>query len=176
MQTITFQTDLGAMAVAYHGKKVFSLAFGHASEKAALIAVQDRCTECPSTDDNLDEQELELDEMIDRLQAFAAGEVTDFSDIQIDDSYGTIFQRRVLQACRAIPWGETRTYGQLAESAGRPGAARAVGSVMAGNRVPLLVPCHRVVPATGGLGGFSAPQGVTMKRRLLKLEKAQVSF
>ena len=71
-----------------------------------------------------------------------------------------------------MPRGETVSYAELAGRAGSPNAARAVGGVMAGNRVPLLVPCHRVVGAGGRLGGFSAPTGVELKKRLLALEAA----
>ncbi len=175
MQTITFQTDLGATAIACSGQKVVALTFGHSTESAALRALQRRVNDSASNSSVPVEQELELEDLIDRLQAFAQGEPDAFSDIEVDDSYGTNFQCRVLKACRAIPYGETRTYGQLAKAAGRPGAARAVGSVMSGNRVPLIVPCHRVVPSSGGLGGFSAPQGVKMKRRLLDLEQSPVA-
>lgn len=81
----------------------------------------------------------------------------------------TPFERAIGRAVRRIPWGRTRTYGQVARDAGRPGAARAVGRAMARNRFCLFVPCHRVVRAAG-LGGFSAPGGIALKRRLLELE------
>jgi methylated-DNA-[protein]-cysteine S-methyltransferase len=80
------------------------------------------------------------------------------------------FHRRVLLAARQIPYGETRPYGWLARRAGRPSAARAVGQAMARNPVPLVIPCHRVVGADGGLVGFGG--GVGLKRRLLELESA----
>ncbi|MCH7752272.1 MAG: MGMT family protein [Planctomycetes bacterium] len=121
--------------------------------------------------DDLTVSGYQTDDLVERLREFARGEPTDFSDVAVETRGATSFQRRVIDACRAIPWGETRSYGQLARSVGRPGAARAVGSVMAANRVPLVVPCHRVVAAAGGLGGFSAPQGVAMKRRLLAAEQ-----
>jgi methylated-DNA-[protein]-cysteine S-methyltransferase len=108
--------------------------------------------------------------VLDRLQRYAGGEPVDLGDIPIVLQHLSPFQRRVVAACRAIPYGSQRTYGDLARAAGRPGAARAVGQVMAGNRVPLVVPCHRVVAAGGGVGGFSAPQGLKMKRRLLAME------
>ena len=90
------------------------------------------------------------------------------------------FRQAVYGATRAIPPGATRTYGELAEALGRPGASRAVGQALAHNPFPLLVPCHRVVPAGGGreesrLGGFTAPGGVTTKRRLLALEGARAA-
>jgi methylated-DNA-[protein]-cysteine S-methyltransferase len=106
----------------------------------------------------------------DKLRRYADGESVDLRDIAIDESHLTPFGRRVTAACRRIPSGQTRTYGQLAAVCGSPGAARAVGQVMARNRFPLVVPCHRVLGAGGSLGGFSAPQGLTMKRRLLALE------
>jgi len=64
------------------------------------------------------------------------------------------------------------TYGELADLAGYPGAARAVGSVMSSNRYPIIIPCHRVVGSAGSLGGFSAPQGISLKERMLTLEGA----
>jgi methylated-DNA-[protein]-cysteine S-methyltransferase len=82
----------------------------------------------------------------------------------------TAFQRRVIRCCRQIPWGATRSYAELAARAGSPRAARAVGAVMAANRFPLIVPCHRVIGARGSLGGYSAPTGLVMKSRLLARE------
>jgi len=80
------------------------------------------------------------------------------------------FQKRVIVACREILYGSTVTYGGLAELAGSPGAARAVGSTMRTNRFPIIVPCHRVVGADS-LGGFSASRGVETKKRLLNMER-----
>jgi methylated-DNA-[protein]-cysteine S-methyltransferase len=84
---------------------------------------------------------------------------------------GTAFQKRVWSALRNIPFGETRSYGQLAAELGSPGAARAVGRANAANPICLLVPCHRVVGADGSLTGFAF--GVDLKRRLLELEGAK---
>ena len=82
------------------------------------------------------------------------------------------FSRRVLDTCRAIDFGQTRTYSELAGMIGRPGASRAVGQALASNPVPLIIPCHRVVRSDGGLGGFTAPGGVAIKRRLLNHERS----
>jgi O-6-methylguanine DNA methyltransferase len=79
------------------------------------------------------------------------------------------FRRRVLAACGAIPSGEVRTYGELAAECGRPGAARAVGSAMARNPVPMLIPCHRVVRGDGSIGAYSAG-GSEQKARMLEIE------
>lgn len=81
---------------------------------------------------------------------------------------GTHFQCEVWNALFAIPWGETRTYGEIARALGRPGAARAVGAAAGRNPLPVIVPCHRLVAAGGGLGGFSG--GLEVKRKLLGLE------
>ena len=93
----------------------------------------------------------------------------------LDLRWVTPFERRVMEAVRAIPRGQVRTYAQVASALGRPGAARAVGQVMARNPLPLFVPCHRVVPAGGGPGSYSAG-GPTVKARLLSAEGAAVSL
>ena len=106
-----------------------------------------------------------------RLQLYSSGDVVSFADMKLDTDWMSPFQKRVIDACRCIPYGSTVTYGQLAQAAGSPGAARAVGTVMRNNQFPIIVPCHRVV-AAAGLGGFSAMGGVDTKRRLLEMENA----
>lgn len=81
------------------------------------------------------------------------------------------FHRAVMRAAMEIPCGATATYGELAARAGRPGAARAAGSAMARNPFVLLVPCHRVVPAAGGIGNYGAGEGSRLKARLLAWEQ-----
>jgi O-6-methylguanine DNA methyltransferase len=90
------------------------------------------------------------------------------------DLHGTPWQLRVWAALREIPPGETVTYGELARRLGRPHAARAVGAACAANPVAVLVPCHRVVPSSGGLGGYR--WGVERKRRLLDLERRSAAL
>lgn len=85
---------------------------------------------------------------------------------------GTPFQKAVWDALRAIPFGETRTYGEIAKSLGRPGAARAVGMANRLNPLPIVVPCHRVIGAGGGLTGYA--YGLAMKQQLLSLEGARI--
>ncbi|MCG3132901.1 MAG: Methylated-DNA--protein-cysteine methyltransferase [Phycisphaerae bacterium] len=103
-------------------------------------------------------------------QAYFRGDAVEFAvELDVDDL--TPFQRRVVAKCRAIPPGRTLSYGELARQAGKPGAARAVGSVMSHNRLPVVVPCHRVVRSDGSLGGFSSPGGLKDKERLLTLEQ-----
>ncbi len=176
MDLLVFETALGQTALARENGRLHGLCFGHQSQHSAFRALT-RTLSAGQTEPPADSfaeavcLDGEDDPLVDRICRFAEGEPAAFDDLHIDTSHLTPFGRKVTSACRRIPWGETCTYGRLAKLAGRPGAARAVGSVMARNRVPLIVPCHRVVPACGGLGGFSAPQGVTMKRRLLDLER-----
>jgi methylated-DNA-[protein]-cysteine S-methyltransferase len=110
------------------------------------------------------------DPLAERIRAYFSGRRDSFADVEIDLSWATPFQRAVAGALRLIPHGETVTYGELAALAGHPNAQRAAGSVCAGNRYPLLVPCHRVVSAAG-LGSYGS-LGLEYKRRLLELEGA----
>jgi methylated-DNA-[protein]-cysteine S-methyltransferase len=102
------------------------------------------------------------------VQAYFAGKLRDFTVPLAAE--GTDFQNRVWSALVAIPYGETRSYGGLADSLGNPGASRAVGRANATNPICLLVPCHRVIGADGSLTGFAF--GEDIKRQLLALEGA----
>ena len=106
--------------------------------------------------------------LVNRLIAFLAGADEPLSDVELDLGWATPFQLRVADALRALPRGEVVSYGELAALAGYPGAARAVGGFCAGNRFMFLIPCHKVVGATG-IGGYGSA-GVDVKRRLLALE------
>lgn len=90
--------------------------------------------------------------------------------LPLDLSGYSNFQQDVLRETAKIQFGEVISYKGLAIRAGRPGAARAVGGVMACNRMPIIIPCHRVVAANGALTGFTAPGGLEMKKRLLMME------
>ena len=161
-QLSIFLTEIGWCGLVGSGRMVHRLTIGHASVQ--------------SVRDDFGESLGEADwypELRRRLQKYALGEPVDFDDIEVDHWPGTEFQRRVIDATRGIGYGETLSYADIAARAGRPGAARAVGNVMASNRVPILIPCHRVVASGGRLGGFSAPQGVGLKRRLLEMEAAR---
>ena len=103
-----------------------------------------------------------------RFAGFLAGEPDDFRDVEIDLGWATPFQHAVATTLRKVPRGEVVSYGELAALAGYPGAARAVGTFCAENRFSFVVPCHRVVSATG-IGGYGSA-GVEVKRRLLALE------
>ncbi len=106
-----------------------------------------------------------------QIDAYLAGAATTF-EMPLDLSGLSPFAQRVLQVLQTVPHGATVTYQELARLAGSPGAARAVGGVMAANPLPIIIPCHRVVTASGGLGGYSGGEGVASKRWLLEHEGA----
>jgi methylated-DNA-[protein]-cysteine S-methyltransferase len=109
---------------------------------------------------------------IDGMVALLAGEPVDLTGVRVDLSDVPDFHRRAYEVTRAIPRGATLTYGEVAARLGSPGGMRAVGQALGRNPVPILVPCHRVLAAGGGLGGFSAPGGTATKRRILRIEGA----
>ena len=84
------------------------------------------------------------------------------------------FHRRVYEVARTIKPGTTLSYGEVASRVGEPDAARAVGQALGRNPIPIIVPCHRVLAAHGGTGGFSAPGGTATKLRLLAIEGARL--
>ena len=108
--------------------------------------------------------------LIERFRSYFAGERDDFLDVELDVDEGTPLEAELLAAARRIPYGEVVTYGELAALAGNPRAPRAAGTFCARNRFGLVVPCHRVVGASG-LGGYGS-LGLGYKRRLLELEGA----
>jgi methylated-DNA-[protein]-cysteine S-methyltransferase len=164
MEVEIFDSALGWMAVVGEEGVLSRVLFGYESELAVWRALDLAGVPCGRA-------VRWHPRLAGQLQDAACGEPQRLDSIELDLSSYTAFACDVLTACRGIPWGRTRTYGELAAACGAAGAARAVGNVMASNRFPLVVPCHRVVAAGGRLGGFSAPQGLAMKRRLLALER-----
>jgi methylated-DNA-[protein]-cysteine S-methyltransferase len=110
-----------------------------------------------------------------RVQALLAGEAVDLSDAPLDMSAVPAPFRRIYEAARRIPPGQTRTYGEIAREIGEPGAAQTVGQAMGKNPFPILMPCHRVMGAGGKLTGFSAPGGLATKLKLLEIEGARLA-
>jgi len=111
-------------------------------------------------------------EVIRQLRAYFRGELKEF-DLPLAME-GTEFQLRVWNALRAIPYGETISYAQLAERIGNPKAVRAVGLANGSNPIPIIVPCHRVIGSDGSLTGFGG--GLSTKKMLLELENKQLSL
>ena len=165
-----FPTPLGWFALWGAATRVAGLLIGHVSADEVRESVRRRLaaegTAAPLTEGDW------FPALRRRLVEYADGCPQDFDDCEIDWPNLTPFQLRVVAAARRVRYGSTATYGELAERAGYPGAARAAGSVMAANRVPIIIPCHRIVAAGGGLGGFSAPRGISLKRQMLDIEAA----
>jgi O-6-methylguanine DNA methyltransferase len=113
-----------------------------------------------------------ISDIIKRVKLHFKGEAQDFRDIKLYLDGTGRFTKQVYDAARAIPSGRTMTYGQLAEVAGRSGAARAVGQAMSKNPIPLIIPCHRVLASGSKPGGFSAHGGLTTKAKMLAIEGA----
>jgi len=107
-----------------------------------------------------------------QLSAYFAGKLRDF-DLKLT-LHGTDFQKSVWRLLLEIPFGETRSYGDLANQLGSPGASRAVGLANGSNPIPIIVPCHRVIGSTGKLTGFGG--GIETKQFLLELENPQYSL
>lgn len=116
--------------------------------------------------------ETPFDAAIGQLEAYFEGELKEFTvELRLN---GTEFQRRVWDQLRRIPYGETRSYGELADALGSPGASRAVGLANGKNPIGIIVPCHRVVGANGSLTGYGG--GLDRKQRLLDFESGTALF
>jgi methylated-DNA-[protein]-cysteine S-methyltransferase len=111
-------------------------------------------------------------EAIAGMVALLDGERRDLRQIALDERHLDAFRRRVYAATREIVPGSTASYGEVAAAIGEPRAAREVGVALAQNPFPIIVPCHRVLSASGALHGFSAPGGTATKRRMLEIERA----
>lgn len=155
-------TAFGWVAFSWSDEGLTAVTLPQDSEAAALSQLPAGTIPSPSTAPRFDPSDLAA-----KFRRYFEGEVMIF-DEPLDITSGTPFQRRVWAITRAIPRGETKTYGQIAREAGSPGAARAVGQVMARNPWPIIVPCHRVVGHDGRLTGFGG--GLPMKQRMLEME------
>ena len=109
--------------------------------------------------------------VIEQLRAYLNYEIKGFS-LPIDWSCYTSFQKDVLQETLSIPYGETRSYGQVAAAIGNPKASRAVGQAEKSNQIPLVIPCHRVIGSDGSLTGYGGKDNIDLKAWLLDFEKA----
>jgi methylated-DNA-[protein]-cysteine S-methyltransferase len=167
-QVALFLTDLGWFALVGRDKVVHQLVFGHSTADEARDALTESAGGEPAELTDADW----FPELRDRLTRYARGERVEFDDLQLQLPQLTQFQSRVVAETRRIGYGQTTSYGELALAAGYPRAARAVGSVMAANRFPILIPCHRVLGAGGKLRGYSAPRGINLKQLLLDMEAA----
>jgi methylated-DNA-[protein]-cysteine S-methyltransferase len=149
---LRWRSPLGVLCVEAGDDGVFGVSFADRGPPRAGVSARARA---------------HLDAASEALDAYFAGRPPRLPPL---DLRGTPFQRAVWEALCAIPWGEVRTYGEVARLLGRAGSARAVGGANHENPVAILVPCHRVVQASGRLGGYAA--GPDAKRWLLAHEAA----
>ncbi len=161
MPHATFSTPMGTCAIAWND----------AGLTRFLLPDPDRQ---PAGDTQSDPPPW-VQSVIERVVEHLSGTPQDFADVRYDFTRLPDFERAVLQATLAVKPGHTITYGEIATAIGQPvSASRAVGAALGSNPWPLLIPCHRVVAASGKMTGFSAPGGVGTKSRLLALEGAQL--
>ena len=118
-----------------------------------------------------DEHKEPFEKLIELCRAYFNGKKVDFADIPCALPAAATLGGKVLAACRRIPYGQTRSYGAIAQEIGAPDSARAVAAALGKNPTPLVVPCHRVTYSDGRSGGFSSPGGVEQKVRMLAMEK-----
>ena len=160
LKFVTFNTDMGWLGILASAEGLVGTTLPQRSVKEVRQRLGDsvnHATWSPPL----------FEDLVGRFKAYFSGHKVTFPD-ELDLSRGTVFQRKVWETARLITYGETRSYGWVAERAGRPRAARAVGQAMGRNPLAIIVPCHRVVASGGKLGGFGG--GLELKRHLLRLE------
>lgn len=165
-----FDTVIGRCGLAWGAGGLIGVQLPESSPGAAWARLRRRFPDAVES-----EPPAEIEAVIERIRELLAGGRDDLADVPLDLDGQPAFNLRVYEIARAIAPGETSTYGQVARAMGEPGAARAVGKALGENPWPIVVPCHRVLAASGGMGGFSAPGGAETKARLLTLEKARTN-
>jgi methylated-DNA-[protein]-cysteine S-methyltransferase len=163
-----FETAIGPCAIVWGGRGLVGVQIPEATEAATRARMLKRFPAAQEVAPPSDIQNV-----IEGMRALLEGERRDLANVAIDDEGIPEFNRRVYAIVRKVPPGETITYGEIAERLGDKTLARAVGQAMGENRCPIVMPCHRVLAASGKSGGFSAPGGVVTKLRLLTIEGAQ---
>lgn len=162
-----FETALGSCAIVWSNSGIAGIELPEPSVAGTRRSVAERHPGAVEAEPPPDVRKAS--EAIARHLAKGAA---DLSWIRLDMDRLSPFARRVYEEARAVPAGATVSYGGLAERLGRPRAARAVGQALKRNPFAVVVPCHRVVAAGGGIGGFSAGAGTDTKRRILEIEGA----
>ncbi len=162
MAYAVFETKMGWVGVLGSAQGLTRTTLPQDTPDKALV-------ELGTTAGNADKDVRPLLESIRQLSDYFEGKKVAFTEA-LEFNCSTPFQKRVWEATKQIPYGETRTYGEIAREAGSPGAARAAGRALGANPIPIIVPCHRVIGSDGSLTGFGG--GLEMKKRLLEMEKA----
>src|SRR5215472_7388359 len=162
-----FETALGWMGIAWTDAGAACIQLPEGSRDATARRLRARAAHAAADGHG---RPAWLGGAVRRLTRHLSGEPQSFHDVPLDAAAVPPFHAEVYAVCRGIAPGTTQTYGELARTLGRPGAARAVGQAMARNPFPIVVPCHRVLASGGKPGGFSAYGGLLTKERLLLLE------
>lgn len=168
-RTYLYQTPFGTCGLAFTGKGICAVELPLDSDERLVERLGlhgEPATELPSS----------VAEASSRMQGHLEGAPDTFAGVKLDLSACPPFARKAYAAARRVKPGRTISYQELATRCGSPGGARAAGRAMAQNPVPLIVPCHRVLAAGGGLGGFSAHGGISTKLRLLAMEGADLKL
>lgn len=164
---VLFDTAIGQCGLVWGPRGLLAVAFPRDERTGAgprLRRIHPDAVETPPPD--------EVRAAMDGICALLAGEKRDLREIALDMAGTAELPARVYEIARAIPPGQTRTYGEIARELGDVALSRAVGQALGANPWPIVVPCHRVLAAGGGKGGFSAPGGTDTKLRLLEIEGA----
>lgn len=161
MQFITyFDTELGRLCLGEDGTGITQLTFEDKQKGASRVKAEREI-------ESVEQETPLLKKARQQIEEYLTGRRTEF-DLSLS-LHGTDFQKRVWRALLTIPYGETRTYGEIARQIGNPKACRAVGMANHNNPVSLIVPCHRVIGADRSLVGYGG--GLHIKERLLSLER-----
>ena len=157
-----FKTSLGWCGIIFGKQRLIKIYLpGLKKEKLKKII--------HSSNKNIVERSNSINVLIRKICSYFKGKNIRLN-IPIDMEAVTEFERKVYKQAMKIPFGKVKTYKWLAEKAGVPNGARAVGNALSKNPVPLIIPCHRVIKSNGSLGGFSAPGGILIKRKMLSIE------
>ena len=163
----TFDTAIGTCGIAWTARGVVGVWLPERDADATRARMHRRLRDARESVPPAD-----VAAAIDGIVALLGGAAVDLAFVIVDPTGVPAFDRRVYDVARRIAPGATRTYGEVAAELGVPSGAQAVGAALGRNRVPIVIPCHRVLAAGGRTGGFSAPGGVATKRRLLAIEGA----
>ena len=167
MDFTLFETALGRCGIAWGPRGIAAVLLPEADERALRARVARAVPGAGEASPPAD-----VNRAIEEIAALLDGQPCLLADVVLDMEHVPEFDRRVYLVARAVPPGETITYGEIAARIGERGAAQAVGQALGRNPFPIVVPCHRVLAAGGGIGGFSARGGVATKRRMLAIEGA----
>lgn len=165
-QFAIFGTALGPCGIVWTGRGIACVNLPEGSEDKTRARLKKRFPDAEETP-----PPVEIQKIIGEVIALIAGEKIDLSHVVLDHAPLPEFSKRVYEIVRTIPIGQTLTYGDIAKRLGDVALSREVGQAMGKNPTPVIMPCHRVVAASGKTGGFSAPGGVDTKMKLLSIER-----